>query len=109
MSKQRSQKNNNDSTDMSDDEINLKSFTLCAKLVLNLRRPASDDEKLELYGLYKQSTEGNCKRSEPSRLSFADHAKWANWMSVKGTNKNDAMCQYIELSQALIAKYGLKS
>ena len=42
-------------------------FDQVAKLVVNLQQAPTTDEKLQLYGLYKQVTVGDCNISE--RLS----------------------------------------
>jgi diazepam-binding inhibitor (GABA receptor modulating acyl-CoA-binding protein) len=61
--------------------------------------PASDDgpsdqEKLDMYGLYKQATIGNCVTSQPSMFSFEAKAKWSAWVSRKKMSKEDAMLAY---------------
>ena len=37
---------------------------------------ASDEQRLQLYALYKQATVGACATPPPSRLDFVAHAKW---------------------------------
>ena len=37
---------------------------------------ASDEQRLQLYALYKQATVGACAMPPPSRLDFVAHAKW---------------------------------
>ena len=36
----------------------------------------SDEQRLQLYALYKQATLGTCASPAPSRLDFVAHAKW---------------------------------
>ena len=82
-----------------------KRFELSAKMVKTLSTSPSNNELLELYGLYKQSTIGDCNTTEPSRFNMKDHAKWNAWKAIKGTKKNDAMNKYSDLVMTLIDKY----
>jgi acyl-CoA-binding protein len=38
----------------------------------------SDRDKLQLYGLYKQATAGDCTSSRPGFFHRADRAKWCD-------------------------------
>jgi len=60
------------------------------------RRP-SNDHLLELYGLYKQATEGEVTGSRPGMLDLKGRAKFDAWASKKGTSKDDAMKRYVAL------------
>ena len=44
----------------------------------------SDKNKLLLYGLYKQSNEGNNKERPPSIINFKAHSKWQSWKQQAG-------------------------
>jgi len=61
-----------------------------------------DDNKLLLYGLYKQATCGNCLIPEPSRLYLKDYAKYSSWIKFKNMDKYDAMKQYTNLVKKII-------
>ena len=41
----------------------------------------TNEDKLSLYGLWKQATVGPCKEKEPSRLSVIARAKHDAWKS----------------------------
>ncbi len=58
------------------------------------KRP-SNDELLELYGLYKQSTEGDVSGSRPGMLDLKGRAKFDAWAKQKGTSNEDAMKKYV--------------
>mmetsp|Transcript_86725 Transcript_86725/g.231488 ORF Transcript_86725/g.231488 Transcript_86725/m.231488 type:complete len:85 (-) Transcript_86725:72-326(-) len=62
---------------------------------------ASNDEKLQLYSLYKQATVGDNDTAQPGMLDFTGKAKWGAWNDRKGMSKDDAMTQYIELVEKL--------
>lgn len=50
------------------------------------QRP-SNDEMLELYGLYKQATIGDNTTSSPWAVQFEASAKWNAWNNLKGIAK----------------------
>jgi acyl-CoA-binding protein len=52
-----------------------KDFEDAANSVKNMKN-LDDAQKLQLYGLYKQSTVGDVQISRPSQLDFAGAAKW---------------------------------
>ena len=71
---------------------------------------ASDDELGKIYGLYKQSTIGNCNIPEaPNKLlDYKGYKKWNYWKKYEGKNKNDSMDEYADAIVDVHDKYGLK-
>ncbi len=66
--------------------------------------PAKPDNEtlLKLYSLYKQATEGDNNGDAPANpFDFVAKAKYNAWQSLKGTSKEDAMQQYINLVNVL--------
>ncbi|MCX6209050.1 MAG: acyl-CoA-binding protein [Bacteroidetes bacterium] len=62
----------------------------------------SNETLLLLYSLYKQSTEGDCNDAPPSNpFDFVAKAKQNAWLELKGTAKENAMQQYIDLVNKL--------
>ena len=57
----------------------------------------SDEKKLEIYGLFKQGTVGDCNTSRPGMLDFKGKAKWDAWDAKKGMSVEDARAAYVEL------------
>ncbi|GMM34528.1 long-chain fatty acid transporter [Saccharomycopsis crataegensis] len=80
-------------------------FNEKAEAVKNLTQKPTDDELLELYGLFKQATVGDNTTTKPGAFDFKGKYKWASWDKLKGTSQEDAEKQYIELVTNLIAKY----
>lgn len=74
----------------------------------NLPDTLSNDEKLELYALFKQAKEGDCNTGQPGILDFKGRAKWTAWNGKKGVAKEEAMQQYIDYVAGLKAKHGTK-
>ena len=60
------------------------------------KRP-SNEELLQLYGLFKQATEGDVSGSRPGMLDLKGRAKYDAWARQKGASKDDAMKGYVAL------------
>ncbi|XP_077576411.1 acyl-CoA-binding domain-containing protein 7 [Stigmatopora nigra] len=79
-------------------------FEKAAEDVKNLTTRPSDQELLDLYGLYKQATVGEINTDRPGLFDMKGKAKWDAWNSKKGTSKEDAMSAYVKLAKELISK-----
>ncbi|HEX9188963.1 MAG TPA: acyl-CoA-binding protein [Vicinamibacteria bacterium] len=66
----------------------------------------SNDQLLELYGLYKQATEGDVAGSRPGMLDLKGRAKYDAWAKRKGASKDEAMKGYVALVKKLEAAHG---
>ncbi|MFM2360207.1 MAG: hypothetical protein RLY16_2200 [Bacteroidota bacterium] len=67
-----------------------------------LSQKPSNDTLLKLYSLYKQGTEGDQSGEGPANpFDFVARAKFQAWTDLKGTSKEDAMQQYINLVNQL--------
>ena len=56
---------------------------------------------LKIYGLYKQATTGDNTEKKPGFGDMVGRAKWDAWNGIKGTSKEDAMQQYVDLIESL--------
>jgi diazepam-binding inhibitor (GABA receptor modulating acyl-CoA-binding protein) len=56
---------------------------------------------LKIYALYKQASTGDAEGSRPGFTDMIGRAKWDAWDAIKGTSKDDAMQQYIDLIEGL--------
>ncbi len=54
-------------------------------------------QKLELYGLFKQATEGDVSDPTPAATDFIARAKYQAWEKCKGMTKSQAMQAYIQM------------
>jgi diazepam-binding inhibitor (GABA receptor modulator, acyl-CoA-binding protein) len=62
----------------------------------------SNETLLQLYSLYKQASEGDVNAEPPANpFDFVAKAKYEAWESLKGTSKEKAMHDYIELVKKL--------
>ena len=67
-----------------------------------LSEKPSNETLLQLYSLYKQSTEGDVSGKAPSNpFDFVNKAKYDAWSSLKGKASGDAMKEYVELVNKL--------
>ncbi|MDM7943999.1 MAG: acyl-CoA-binding protein [Hydrogenophaga sp.] len=67
----------------------------------NLSERPDNATLLKIYALYKQATEGDVEGKKPGFGDMVGRAKWDAWNGFKGTGKDDAMQQYIDLIQSL--------
>ena len=56
---------------------------------------------LKLYALYKQATQGGATGEQPGSFDFVRRAKVDAWSAIKGTARENAMQQYIDLVASL--------
>lgn len=59
-------------------------FKKAAEDVNNLQSRPRDDELLNIYGLYKQATVGDCNQPKPGMFQLKEKAKYESWLSKKG-------------------------
>ena len=83
-------------------DINQK-FISASEKVHTLDTRPSNDKLLQLYGLYKQATEGDVQEDRPGGFDFKAIAKYDTWANLKGMSKDDAKQAYIDLVDSLFA------
>ena len=83
-------------------------FKEYAELVTRLNQEPDNDEKLKLYGLYKQSTVGDINIKQPWAIQAVARAKWNSWNNYKGLSSDESKLLYINECKTLIKKYTLK-
>ncbi len=64
----------------------------------------SNEILLELYGLYKQSTIGDCNIEQPSFIYMKERAKYNAWKSNEGIKSEVAMKRYIKLCKKILGE-----
>ena len=85
--------------------MSTEEFEKAAADVKNLTERPTNEELLELYGLYKQATVGDCNTERPGMFDMKGKAKWDKWDALKGMSKEDAQRKYVETAKGLLAKY----
>uniref|UniRef100_A0A8B9KGE0 Acyl-CoA binding domain containing 7 n=1 Tax=Astyanax mexicanus TaxID=7994 RepID=A0A8B9KGE0_ASTMX len=81
-------------------------FEKYADDVKKVKTRPTDQELLDMYGLYKQAIVGDINIDKPGITDLKGKAKWQAWNSRKGMSKDDAMTAYIGLAKENINKYG---
>ena len=61
----------------------------------------SNDTLLELYGLYKQASEGDATGSRPGMFDMKGRAKFDAWFTRRGQSPEEAMEAYVALVERL--------
>ena len=60
--------------------------------------PPNDEDKLRLYGLYKQAIVGDAPLDAPGWLSgFTAKMKWNAWNNLRGMSSRESKTQYINV------------
>ena len=67
----------------------------------NLSERPDNMTLLKLYALYKQASSGDNTDKKPGFTDMVGRAKWDAWNGLKGTSKDDAMQQYVDLIEDL--------
>ncbi len=80
-------------------------FQAAAAQVNNLPPATAADQMTDLYGLYKQATEGDedmhgkavdaDAATQPNGPAGLSQAQWDSWSKYKGTARDDAKRQYV--------------
>jgi len=76
-------------------------FATATQEVQRLKSRPSNEQLLELYALYKQTTEGDVKGSRPGFLDLTGRAKYDAWATKKGTGADKAMQAYVDLVEKM--------
>jgi diazepam-binding inhibitor (GABA receptor modulator, acyl-CoA-binding protein) len=61
----------------------------------------SNETLLELYGLFKQATEGDAENEGPGIFDLVGQAKHDAWDRHRGTPREEAMRRYVALVRTL--------
>lgn len=83
----------------------LDDFNAAVARSKELTKRPSNEELLELYGLFKQATDGDVTGERPGGFDFKAIAKFDAWASKKGIAKEQAMQDYIALMEKLHQNY----
>lgn len=78
-----------------------KLFEAAAANSKNLTERPDNATLLKIYALYKQGSLGDNTDKKPGFGDMVGRAKWDAWNGLKGTSKDDAMQQYVDLIASL--------
>jgi diazepam-binding inhibitor (GABA receptor modulating acyl-CoA-binding protein) len=69
----------------------MSTFEEVAQAMRDQKPNLSDDQKKEVYGLFKQGTSGDNTAEKPGLLAgFEARGKWDAWEAKKGMSQDDA-------------------
>ncbi|PIN24036.1 hypothetical protein CDL12_03222 [Handroanthus impetiginosus] len=80
-----------------------------AEKAKTLPENTTNENKLILYGLFKQATIGNVNTSRPGMFNLRDRAKWDAWKAVEGKSQDEAMKDYITKVKQLLEEASASS
>ncbi len=86
----------------------MATFEEAVERIMLLNSEPSNEDKLKLYGLFKQTTVGDVNTECPSIFNVSGRAKWYAWNEQKGKSNVDAKTEYIELVYKLVLQHGIK-
>lgn len=69
----------------------------------------TNDEQLQLYGLYKVGTVGKVNTDRPGFFDPKGKAKWDAWKAVENISQEEAWAQYVSVANGLLDKYDLSN
>ena len=78
-----------------------KQFEAAAANSKNLTERPDNATLLKIYALYKQASTGDNSDKKPGFGDMVGRAKWDAWNGFKGTSRDDAMQQYVDLIASL--------
>jgi acyl-CoA-binding protein len=67
----------------------------------NLSERPDNMTLLKIYALYKQASAGDVDGKRPGFTDMVGRAKFDAWDGLKGTSKEEAMQQYVDLIEEL--------
>ena len=67
----------------------------------NLSERPDNVTLLKIYALYKQASAGDAEGKRPGFTDMVGRAKFDAWEALKGSSKEDAMQQYVDLIEEL--------
>lgn len=79
-----------------------RQFQQAAEDVQGLGERPDNDTLLKLYALYKQGSEGDVHGEMPGFFDFVGTAKYEAWAKLRGTPREQAMQNYIDLVRRLL-------
>ena len=79
----------------------LENFNLAVSQSKDLPSRPSNEDLLQLYALFKQATDGDASGDRPGGFDFKAIAKYDAWAEKKGTGKEQAMQEYVNLVDRL--------
>ena len=78
-------------------------FDTVAQKMRDAKLTLSNDQKGEIYGLFKQGSMGDNTAAAPYAIQVEAKAKWTAWEAKKGMSQDDAKQAYVDYCTPLLA------
>ena len=76
-------------------------FQTAAEDSKKLSKRPDNDTMLKLYACFKQGSAGDVEGKRPGFADLVGRAKYDAWAKLKGTPREEAMQQYVDLVESL--------
>jgi acyl-CoA-binding protein len=83
--------------------VDHRDFDEAVALAMKLA-PQPPEVMMEVYGLYKQATQGDVQGRRPGIIDFKGQTKYDAWANRRGMSREDAMTAYVELVRRLVTQ-----
>eukprot|EP01096_Ripella_sp_DP13-Kostka_P013910 TRINITY_DN6148_c0_g1_i1.p1 TRINITY_DN6148_c0_g1~~TRINITY_DN6148_c0_g1_i1.p1 ORF type:complete len:255 (+),score=88.63 TRINITY_DN6148_c0_g1_i1:10-774(+) len=83
-------------------------FEGASEFVRTAKFAASNEQKLQMYALFKQASVGDCTTGRPGGFLSAFSAeglKWKEWKALAGMGREEAMVKYVKLVDQIVPKW----
>ena len=81
-------------------------FEAAADLIRACADRLTDDQKLFVYGLFKQAREGDAPAEGPAAALVVQRAKWDAWNARRGLARDAAAHEYARVASIFRAELG---
>ena len=80
-------------------------FEEYAQKIRDAKPNLDNEQKGQVYGLFKQAKEGDNTASKPGMMSgFEARGKWDAWEKNKGMTQEEAAAEYVTLVKGLLGE-----
>uniref|UniRef100_A0A1I8MRV3 Acyl-CoA-binding domain-containing protein 6 n=1 Tax=Musca domestica TaxID=7370 RepID=A0A1I8MRV3_MUSDO len=80
-------------------------FTKATQQVQKTHDKIVPNDLLQLYGLFKQATVGECNTSKPNIFNMQARAKWSAWQELGSMSSEEAKKRYVEKVKELFPQW----
>ena len=82
----------------------MSNFDEVAQKIRDQKPELTNEQKSEIYGLFKQATNGDNTAEKPGMLAgFEARGKWDAWEAKKGMSQDDAKQAYVDFVTPLLS------
>ena len=84
----------------------MSDFETYAQKIRDAKPNLDNDQKAQVYGLFKQAKEGDNTADKPGMLSgFEAKGKWDAWEAQKGKSQEEAAEEYVAVVKGILGEW----